>query len=308
MFPLIPLIFCRPAVRLMANKTSLNLGVGDSKFAPGASTTSATINMPSTTILPFIPTEMNSRVTMTAQIAALQRLSSQQAGSSTLHTQAPSNASRAQSLAPITGTPSRTTSKPPAKCNATTTKATATKNTKNAKKNQAVRVPVKATAKHATTRPHELWNEEETIFMIDLLRGAMDEGKVSDGGFKQKVFNELAEEFKYSFNAPGKTAAPELFVWKDKPFPYYEAMKSLVDENGGATGLYAVNCSQAEHSEEEEENNQQTEVTDLENGVDEEDEEVALIIEVRTKRGRRESSSSQSEYPAKRTCQGRSRG
>ncbi|RKF81732.1 hypothetical protein GcM3_032034 [Golovinomyces cichoracearum] len=80
-------------------------------------------------------------------------------------------------------------------------------------------------------------------------------------------------------------------------------MKSLVDENVGATGLYAAEHSEEEEerNEEEEENNQQTEVIDLENGVDEEDEEVALIIEVRTKRERRESSSSQSEYPAKRT-------
>ncbi|RKF54436.1 hypothetical protein GcC1_211029 [Golovinomyces cichoracearum] len=141
---------------------------------------------------------------------------------------------QAQSLAPITGTPSRITSKPPAKRNATTTKATATKNTKNAMKTQAVKGPVKDTAKPASTRPHELWNEVETIFMIDFLQGAVDEGEVSDGGFEQK-----------------KT--PELYVWKHKPFPYYEAMKSLMGENGGATGLYAVNCGQAEHSEEDEE-------------------------------------------------------
>ncbi|RKF81702.1 hypothetical protein GcC1_023017 [Golovinomyces cichoracearum] len=49
--------------------------------------------------------------TLQSQTAALQqRLSSQQAGSSTLHTPAPSNASSARFLGPITGTPSRTTS------------------------------------------------------------------------------------------------------------------------------------------------------------------------------------------------------
>ncbi|RKF64705.1 hypothetical protein GcM3_130017 [Golovinomyces cichoracearum] len=75
-------------------------------------------------------------------------------------------------------------------------------------------------------------------------------------------------------------------------------MKSLVGQNGGATRLYAVNCGQAKHSEEEEENTQQTELIELGNGVDE---DVALITEVRIKRARRESSSTQSKRPAKRT-------
>ncbi|RKF78241.1 hypothetical protein GcM3_065027, partial [Golovinomyces cichoracearum] len=179
------------------------------------------------------------------------------AGSSTLHTPDPSDASRAQSLAPITGTPSRITSKPLARRNTTTTKATATKNTKNAMKTQAVKVPVKATSKPASTRPHELWNEEKTIFLIDFLQGAVDEGEVSDVGFEQKVFNELAEEFKSSLNAPGKTAVRSLvessgWQWDEAKLKTPE-LYSLMGENGGATGLYAVNCGQAEHSEEDEE-------------------------------------------------------
>ncbi|RKF81703.1 hypothetical protein GcC1_023018 [Golovinomyces cichoracearum] len=105
-----------------------------------------------------------------------------------------------------------------------------------------------------------------------------------------------------------KLKTPELYVWKDKLFLFCEAMKSLVGENGGATGLYVVNCGQAEHSEEEkerheedEENTQQTEVIDMENVVDEVDKDVALITKVRTKRALRESSSTQSERPSKRT-------
>ncbi|RKF58297.1 hypothetical protein GcM3_183029 [Golovinomyces cichoracearum] len=143
--------------------------------------------------------------------------------------------------------------------------------------------------------------------MIDSLQVAMDKIEVSDVRSIVESSGWQWDEVHFKpKNDEEKT--PELYVRKDKLFLYYKAMKSLVGENGGATGLHVVNCGQAEHSEkeeerdeEEEENTQQTEVIDLENVVDEEDKDVALITKVRTKRALRESSSTQSERPSKRT-------